>query len=292
MTSRCVCCDRELEHALGTPAIVLKRCRACGTWAASHLQRAGPADVWRGETLTRGYLEALLRRRRRQSREIIDRVRPYRGVGASLDYGCGPGVFLQALLADGVEARGCDISPSAVEEAVPELRERVSLVREPWDLPAGRHETVYLLDVLEHCEAPREFVGRLRAAGAGLLVVKVPVTEGPLFRIAVGLARMGRTRALEHLFLVGERFPHCSYFASAGLERLLEGCGYRTLERVHLPEVGPELATRLRGPSGRGNPIAGAALGAAGAALELLGPAWSDTAVFICRAVKPEPALV
>jgi hypothetical protein len=292
MTSRCVCCDQELEDTLATPSIALKKCRACGTWAAKHLQAGASADVWQGDTVTPEYLEVLLRRRKRQSHEILEHVRPYRGDGASLDYGCGQGVFLQALLEDGVNAYGCDISPSALEHAAPELRGRVSLVSEPWALPEGRHDTVYLLDVLEHCESPRELVSGLRAAGTDMLVVKVPVTEGPLFRIALGLAKLGRTRALEQLFLVGESAPHCSYFATAGIKRLFEACGYRTLQRFHIAEVGSELAVRLRGPSGRGNPIAGAVLGTAGGALELLGPRWSDTAVFICRLMKEQPAPV
>lgn len=281
MESRCTCCDGPLGNALSTPEIVLLHCRGCGTWAAQHLIGAAAADVWRGETVTPEYLEALLRRRRRQAHEIVARVQPFRDRGRFIDYGCGHGVFLHTLLGAGFDAYGCDLSPSVVESFGPDLRSRVSLVASPWALPEGRFETFCMLDVLEHCDAPREFVARLREAGVEVLIVKVPVAGGPLFRLARALVRMGRTGPIEHLFLVGESAPHLSYFSARGLVRLFERCGFRTLRCFRLAEVGPELAVRLRSHAGRGHPLGGALLGLAGGALERIAPAWSDTAVFI-----------
>ena len=284
MESRCQCCDGLLESVLSTPEIVLLRCRSCGTWAARHLTDAAPADVWRGETVTPEYLEALLERRQRQAHAIVAQLLPFRGRGRFLDYGCGHGLFLRTLLGAGFDAYGCDLSPSVVDSFGPELRPRVSLAAGPWALPGERFETLCMLDVLEHCDAPRAFVSGLREAGVGLLIVKVPVASGPLFRLAEALARVDRTGSLKHLFLVGESAPNLSYFSAPGLMRLFERCGYRTLRRFRLAEVGPELAVRLRSAAGRSNPVGDAMLGAAGGILERMAPAWSDTAVFIGQA--------
>lgn len=274
----CACCGAGLCPALRTSRLALQRCRGCGTYWAEHGVRVNVAEPWHFAEVTPRFLEALSERRAVQSRHIVDRFRDTLGAGDILDYGCGQGVFVSALAAQGFRAVGCDVSRVVTAGIDPH---RFIRLDEPWSIPAGcDFTTVILFDVLEHSPDPAGFIGRLREHGAAHLLVKVPLASGPLFMIARMMARIGYEEIIEKLFLVGEAAPHTSYFTSEGLSRLLANAGFRLAGSLRLAEVGRELPCRIRElpPSWR---LVRPVLSGLGWLAEYLSPLWPDTSVFL-----------
>ncbi len=66
-----------------------------------------------------------------------------------LDVGCAHGLLVQALVAEGVDARGFDVSTTAIAEAHPDVRDRV-YVASATEPIAGRYDVVTCIEVLEH----------------------------------------------------------------------------------------------------------------------------------------------
>lgn len=66
-----------------------------------------------------------------------------------LDVGCAHGLLVQALVAEGTDARGFDISETAIAEAHLDVRDRVS-VGSATDPIEGRYDLVTCIEVLEH----------------------------------------------------------------------------------------------------------------------------------------------
>ena len=97
-----------------------------------------------------------------RNRLIWRKVRRLCGSGAVvLDIGCGPGITVEFLRGRRVDCRGVDTArPRPVH---PGLAAHLSLATDAFALPAGFRERVtllLLLDVLEHLDAPEEFLGR------------------------------------------------------------------------------------------------------------------------------------
>ncbi len=142
--------------------------------------------------------------------------------GPVLDVGCGGGLLLAMLKADGVRVLGLDNSPRAA--AIAWDRNRVPAVaaclpRPPF--PAGTCAVVTMFHVLEHLADPAEY---LRAAREllipnGRLVVQVP------------------NAASWQFLLLGENWSgidvprHLVNFRAADLERLLDYCGFEVVQR-------------------------------------------------------------
>jgi SAM-dependent methyltransferase len=175
--------------------------------------------------------------------------------GRVLDYGCGPGHLLAALLDAGVaEARGCDASPESVTRANARLAGRarwggaVVVPRPPAPWPDGSFDVVTCVETLEHL--PEDLLvpvvrelARLAAPG-GAVVVTTPNAED--------LA----ARATYCPFCDAEFHPvgHLRSLVPATLRALLEGAGLAvpfcapvSLERfqpARLPRPG-DLSPRL-----------------------------------------------
>lgn len=107
-------------------------------------------------------------------RKIGDEVRSARAV---LDLGCGPGVAVDALVGDGIEAFGADLGTP--EPATARIARRLHLGASAFALEPEfreRIEVVLLMDVLEHLEEPAEFLRQAKAAypNARTFFVTVP----------------------------------------------------------------------------------------------------------------------
>ncbi|MCC7062673.1 MAG: class I SAM-dependent methyltransferase [Planctomycetes bacterium] len=192
-----------------------------------------------------------------------------------LDYGCGQGVFLMCALARGFDAFGCDLDLNAPLAVAP--RERLTAVPTPWAMPEGHWDCLVLLDVLEHHPEPWNF---LKTAPATHVLLKVPNCTGPAARAARFAARRGRPSLIEQLFLVGENFPHHWLATRKGIRAMALEAGYDVVRFGSIPEVGAELADRVRSaPAKWKRPL----LSLAGAALGALGPVWSDATLVLLK---------
>lgn len=101
-------------------------------------------------------------------------------VASILDWGCahGEGVDELARAFGGVDVRGLDIAPSAVEEARRRFPACTFALATDGAIP--RADVVVSSNCLEHFHAPWQVAERLAAAAKDLLILLVPCDEAPL----------------------------------------------------------------------------------------------------------------
>lgn len=199
------------------------------------------------------FLRSLATTRRRQAKTILARVHAQLpGADDLLDLGTGRGWFLDEARASGMRRiAGADTSADSIAG----LRERGYeglLIAPPseksWDLRlralSFRPRVLTLLDVIEHFAAERlssmfhDIVDQLRPE-LELVVIKVPVSDGLLYRAAAQLARARMIAPLDQLYQVGTFPPHFSYFSRRSLAMFLSAHGMRAIDGVGLLELDP-----------------------------------------------------
>lgn len=267
------CCQASVLR-MGTGGRVdVVRCTACGSlWSRAFLGVIADRP-WADLTLAADFADALARRRRQQSTEIVKHF-PELGGRSVLDYGAGQGFFLDALLAAGIEAAGCDIDLTAPRRSAAPLLQ----LSRPWEPPPNGWDVTAMLDVLEHHPRPSDFLDEVSSPK---VLIKVPLATGPITRVARLFARLGRWNLLDALFLADDPSPHVVLFTPKGLERLASRSGWRLLRRARVADVGRELPQRMRIDVGQRSGLIRAGLSGVGGALEASASRWSDTAVFL-----------
>ncbi len=253
---RCPICAATLRPDARTARLAVWRCPACGHRSAEHASSAPDADYHlqysQGE-----FLDALERTRRRQAQRIVTLIGKHLArPTALLDFGAGRGWLLDTARSAGFE-RLAGVDRSELSRRL--LRERgfealavdadVSS-RDTLPKASFRPEVLTLLDVLEHFP-PQDAATTLRSLighfQPRLVVVKVPVSSGLLYRLARGLCAVGASGALEQLYQVGSHPPHYSYFSRSSLETLLATCQLELLDGIADLEFEPaELSRRAR----------------------------------------------
>lgn len=279
--NNCYCCSASIEEVSASDAVRINKCRGCGSLLIGFPEVSDEADPWKMASVTPEFLEALQFRRRIQANCILDRFQSVLSEGPVLDYGCGQGAFVTFLKSKGIDASGCDISVTNIDATA--LGSSFLELTQPWEIPdLSRFKSVSLLDVIEHSEAPHEFVARLFDSKVRYVFVKVPMLNGPIGMLAQLLTKVGKAGLLERLLLVGEISPHFTFFSTRGMTQLFENRGFYLKNRLRIADVGSELPNRLRGKPGEPDVPAKRLLAATfGAALATVAPAWSDTQVFL-----------
>jgi SAM-dependent methyltransferase len=210
------------------------RCRSCGHFVALHPPHAA-ADDYHEQYEEGAFVASLAATRARQAAALVRALGrlPFDAEARVLDFGCGRGYFLRALRDAAVPCAGADLSPKAIAL----VRELGVVARRIASLGAAalaglRAElpftptVVSLLDVIEHFEPDAladtlALLGDTFADSLEYLVVKVPVSNGVLFRSARALARVGLVEPLLQLFQTGTFPPHRHYFSRRSLDRLI-----------------------------------------------------------------------
>lgn len=204
------------------------------------------------------FLSSLEKTRRRQAgilaRAIKAAVGPDAGV---LDYGSGRGWFLDACREEGFrKLAGADSSTVALrllqERGIPGILVPLSPPRlrsgAPLSLPFAP-EVLTFLDVVEH------FPGHLisdslntivREVGDSLrlVVIKIPTSQGLLYRLAETLATIGWSGPVEQLYQVGTSPPHYHYFCPRSMIQLAGSLKLTLYKTMHDLDFEPELLYR------------------------------------------------
>jgi SAM-dependent methyltransferase len=250
VAGRCPVCDGPLAPRLTS---WLLRCPRCGLWrsllgtAGGELRENAALDE---ERRVAGLAE-LRQANYAHTLATLSNLVPLGGKRL-LDVGCAYGWFLEAAAAAGMAGTGVEPDPAIAEQA----RQRGLSVLTgyfPTALESGAaagegFDVIAFNDVLEH-------LGDVRAAAAachrllrpgGLVVVSAPDSGGVLFRLAIGLARLGRRGLLERLWQRGYPSPHLSYFNSRNLTLLwrregFQRCAGRQLRSLRLRGMWPRL---------------------------------------------------
>jgi len=128
----------------------------------------------------------------RKWRAFLREIARFRTHGDLLDVGCAYGLFLREA-SRGYRCSGCDVSTHALEVARSLLPPDIPLfAARLGELPTGRrYDIVTCFDVLEHVSDLPRALADVRASlrPGGLLVVTMPVYDGPLGRLVDRLDR-------------------------------------------------------------------------------------------------------
>ncbi|GEM_PF-3003595 len=187
------------------------------------------------ERMTGGANGPERRRAYQKENEIrVEDLRRYVKQGSVLDIGCSCGDFAHALASAGFEAHGLDISPDACAEARRLLGDQ-NVYCEPIEQLASRmaerFAAVTLMDVIEHCRDVESFLNAIHAVlqPGGILFLRTPTLRSPFhllgslsFRLSLGLYK----DALFKLY----HAEHLYFFNEVSIRRLLDDCGFDTLE--------------------------------------------------------------
>jgi 2-polyprenyl-3-methyl-5-hydroxy-6-metoxy-1,4-benzoquinol methylase len=254
---RCVICDStEGRRTARTRRLEVMGCTRCGHQVAHHAPVDGTSD-YHAQYDQGSFLESLRLTRTRQAQVLLGCINRHRPQAYSLlDFGSGRGWFLDAAREAGLrQLAGADTSVIAVELLRSRGIDGILLPTEGDAVAALEHlsfqpEVLTLLDVIEHFTPPtllgslERLVAKLRPE---LVVVKVPVSSGLLYRTAAVLAACGANGPLEQLYQVGTWPPHYHYFSRNSLTRALERCGLDLLEMRGDVDFEPAtLASRAR----------------------------------------------
>ncbi|MGV3638599.1 MAG: class I SAM-dependent methyltransferase [Flavobacteriales bacterium] len=151
---------------------------------------------------------------------ILTRAVRAAGNGNVLEVGCGKGLVVAHLRAQGIEARGVDL---AEVTPLPEVAAHVRTGVDLFDIGTAHfHDVgiVLLLDVIEHIEHPTDFVERIRAhvPSAHTFIFTVPARQ-ELFsnydEFNRHFLRYDRTTLRRHVDTTGKRNWKASYFFHA-----------------------------------------------------------------------------
>lgn len=238
---RCPICDGILSLSASTPKVVVRQCTTCRHHLGTHDPSVAPSADYH-EQYGASFLDSLARTRVRQGLSIAQRVRQLApGARTALDIGAGRGWLLDALKAQGfTRCAGADTSKVAVEGLGRRGFDAITLSdAADFNLAAAtpfQPSTLFLLDVVEHF--PNEnYVDGLRKIlepfqqSLELVVLKVPLVDGFLYRTARILTRFGLVGPYEQLYQAGTFPPHFHYFSLNSMRRLLTLIG---LELLHV----------------------------------------------------------
>ena len=295
---RCPICDFPLEQRVVSERLAIQRCGSCGHSVASHPELKRQAADYHEQYSSEGFLDSLAATRKRQALLILQLIREHwPDIERLLDFGAGRGWFLEAARRAGIhQLAGADSSQlalRAIQEAgfapveIPDEVGRADLSRLGF-----APQVVTFLDVLEHFEVPvalglvRKVLSSL--GGTAKMVIKVPVSDGLLYRLASRFSELGRPALLERLYQVGTSPPHVSYFSRSSLEKFVNLAGLKVVERKYDRDFEPEqLADRasLRFPMSR---VLGQMSGRALAmTIQLL--SLQDSAIILTEDRRPRP---
>jgi len=247
--------------------LVITKCKNCKSLNSRFLHKV-EGKSWEEAYVSERFLNSLKLRREIQSTQLIKAIKQFEFDQPILDYGCGQGVLISALLKSGFAAFGADLNPQVAGENI------VKLV-EPWELPSRPWSSTVLLDVLEHHQNPLEFIEKI---GAAQVLLKVPSAKGPSVMVARVLFKLNNPRLLERLFLSDDPHPHYWLFSKRGLRSLGFNSGYKNQRIIHMTEFGREIGARVRV---RSNARVGPFFWTLGLINQIVGKYWSDTNVLV-----------
>jgi len=221
-------------------------CPACG-FLASRL----PVRINQIERIDEASRARALKRLRQRNFEII--LRELHAVASPnrklLDVGCAHGWFLEAARARGYDPVGIEPDHAMAAEAGA-AGHRVILGEFPAALdPEDHYDIITFNDVFEHLPDPATMARATHRALApgGLVAVTLPISDGVVFRLALGAARVGVTGPLARLWQVGLPSPHLSYFSATTLVRLFTEAGFVLVRSGALETIAREgLYERIR----------------------------------------------
>jgi 2-polyprenyl-3-methyl-5-hydroxy-6-metoxy-1,4-benzoquinol methylase len=223
------------SHAHKPPAEYFA-CRGCGLIFQHPLPSRDAmvayADTEYNSGLYREYVEA----RAMKLRHFEDRLAQlgsHMQPGRLLDVGCSCGYFLEVAAARGFDVRGLEFSSSAIAQASPAVRGRITEGSLEHLATDESFDVISAFDLVEHVPDPIGFLRQCRdhLRPGGTIAVSTPDT-GHLLRALMG-SRWPMLQPMQHLHLFSKRALQRA-FESAGLTTVLLDVAYKTLSLDYL----------------------------------------------------------
>lgn len=224
----CPVCGGERFQSRMVADVAIRRCLACGLRLGTfgERKRTNYADVDEA-----AYVQSIARVRRAQSACIVELVRAHVQSGEWLDVGCGYGLVLAAAREAGFAVRGLEPNAQAAAAANASLGCVEQGLLHEHTPPA---DVLSTLDVIEHLEDLDAFAQLAKRKLRRLWAIKVPSSEGLLFRVAHALRARS---AVRRLWQADYEHPHLVYFDQATLTRFLQKHGFEVVAAHYLEEV-------------------------------------------------------
>jgi hypothetical protein len=252
-----ICASPKLRLERQSPQLEISVCAACGHRIAKHFRGALASD-YHAQYESEQFVESLRATRLRQASSIIATLKKHAPtLDRVFDFGSGRGWFLRACRDAGMNTLvGADTSAIAIDllndDGIAGIR-----LDQSWaphqiaEMLPFRPEVLSVLDVIEHFEAhvALEFIAGLVSAlqpELRMIVMKVPVSNGFLYRFASTLARFGLAAFLEQLYQVGTSPPHVQYFSRQSATLFLRHAGLQPIAMLRDRDFeGRELGQRV-----------------------------------------------
>jgi len=204
-------------------------CLECGHRTAKHDSTTKNTSDYHLQYEQKNFVESLKQTRVRQANLIYENLRALGGnVDGVVDVGCGRGWFLETLQKRGVRnlagMENSKLGLSNLESMnISGIETDVALNFDKKQMPFAPRVLCFL-DVLEHFAGPsysilEPFMDTFRDS-LEFIVIKVPISNGLLYKIANGLARLGWFGPLLQLYQAGTFPPHYHYFSARSIQIL------------------------------------------------------------------------
>ncbi len=171
--------------------------------------------------------------------KIIRKLNEYLpGDARGLEVGCGYGWFMERVAGQGCHCLGiepekkmCDICRSKGLNVINGYF--------PQDLPTERFDFVVFNDVFEHLPDIKVAMDAVRTVlkDDGVLLLNVPVSSGPFYRIAELVYHCGNNQLLRRMWQCDFYSPHYYYFNKRSISRLLNKYGFKLVGSQQLKTI-------------------------------------------------------
>ncbi len=239
----CVSCGQNLWSTLlpSNGRWGVGQCGACGLRRLEETEtRATAGDEYEKVDLS-SYRAALSAFRNKSSLRLLAELEILTPGRRLLDVGCGFAWFLETSRKRGWKAAGMDPSPRAVADGAGKGLD-IRLGTFPEACPTDEtYDIIAFMDVLEHLPNPGDVLQEVsrRLRPGGFVAIKLPNQGGPLYRLALGMARLvrGRFRSpVERLYQLQFPYPHLYYYGVLSLTTLLRRNGFN-VARMYEEEI-------------------------------------------------------
>jgi 2-polyprenyl-3-methyl-5-hydroxy-6-metoxy-1,4-benzoquinol methylase len=174
----CTICGAAGSRLCEKPPATYFRCGGCGFIFQHPLPAAGEFVSYAEAEYQGGLYSEYVRAREMKLEHFRRRlalVQRHHAPGRLLDVGCSCGYFMEVAAAAGFDVQGLEFSASAIAAAEPVLRPKIrrASVEDLTESRDGRFDVITAFDIIEHLNAPIEFLTRARRllSADGCLVV-------------------------------------------------------------------------------------------------------------------------
>ena len=220
----CLICDEKMKKSVYDFTYF---CAHCSYWKSNLNVKINTSNLLVDEAIDAVIDHSHLRVARFANyQKIIKRIESISGKTniKMLDVGCGPGFYLRVAGERNHQAIGIEPNPALAEAAKLEGNQLIQGYFPDDISEKERFDVIVFNDVLEHIPDLSNIVEGVRKhlEDDGILVINVPSSDGPLFKISKLLYKIGLKQPWDRLWQTMFYTPHIHYFSKRSLQLFSE----------------------------------------------------------------------